>query len=71
MLSIYFYVRHVVSLYPIDSARMAVMGTNYGGYLAMKMVANRDRLKMFQCGVVRSPVVDWRQHGKTLSMPAV
>ena len=47
-----------MSLYPIDSARMAVMGTNYGGYLAMKMVANRDRLKMFQCGVVRSPLVD-------------
>ena len=51
-------------------AVMAVMGTNYGGYLAMKRVDNRDRLKMFQCGVVRSPVVDWRQHGKSLSMPA-
>ena len=51
-------------MYPIDAARVGVMGTNYGGFLAIKMVANRNRLDMFKCGVVRSPVVDWKHHGK-------
>ena len=59
--------RKVVSSYPIDPARVGVMGTNYGGFLAIKMVANRNRLDMFKCGVVRSPVVDWKHHGKDTS----
>ena len=40
------------------------MGTNYGGFLAIKMVANRNRLDMFRCGVVRTTVVDWTHRGE-------
>ena len=63
--------RHIVSLYPIDTARIGLMGTNYGGFLAMKMVSTRDRLSLFRCGVVRSPISDWGEHGMSLEQHPV
>ena len=45
----------------IDSSRVGVMGTNYGASLA-SLVVGQSKLAM--CGVITSPVVQWRHHGK-------
>ena len=47
----------------IDSSRLAVLGTNYGAFLA-GMVVGQTKLGM--CGVLTSPVVNWRHHGGIL-----
>ena len=44
----------------IDSSRLGVLGTNYGAFLA-GMVVGQTKLGM--CGVLTSPVVNWRHHG--------
>ena len=45
----------------IDRSRLGVMGTNYGASLA-SLVVGQSRLAM--CGVLTSPVVNWRYHGE-------
>ena len=54
--------RHVISTLPyIDRSRLGVMGTNYGASLA-SLVMGQSKLAM--CGVLTSPVVNWRYHGE-------
>ena len=58
---IYLTCRYVIStLSFIDSSRLGVLGTNYGAFLA-GMVVGQTKLGM--CGVLTSPVVNWRHHG--------
>ena len=53
--------RYVISKLPyIDSSRLSVLGTNYGATLA-GMVMGQTKLDI--CGVLTSPVVNWRHHG--------
>lgn len=44
----------------LDSTRVAVIGTNYGGFLAALMLADRDLGRLLHCGVLTSPIFDWR-----------
>ena len=54
--------RYVIDTHPyIDSTRVGIMGTNYGASLA-SLVVGQSKLAM--CGVITSPVVQWRHHGK-------
>ena len=47
--------------YPIiDKSRVGVMGTNYGASLA-SLVVGQSKINM--CGVLTSPVSQWRYHG--------
>ena len=61
----------------VDSRRLAVSGVSYGGYVAARVMSDRDatRVKgeedrdgvgepLFKCGVAVSPVVDWRFYGE-------
>ena len=41
----------------VDASRVAIMGTSFGGYLALSCVAFEPGL--YRCAVAVSPVVDW------------
>ena len=50
-------------MYKLDPDRVAVMGTNYGGFLSIRLAACRSRSPIFKCVIARSPIVDWRNQG--------
>ena len=52
----------------IDRSRLGVMGTNYGASLA-SLVVGQSKLAM--CGVLTSPVVNWRYHGERRNMSSL
>ena len=53
--------RFIISSIPyIDRSRVAVMGTNYGGFVASMVMAQSD---LVLCGVFTSPVTDWINYG--------
>ena len=43
------------------------MGTNYGGFLSLKMGASRNSFPKLKCLVARSPIGDWSIHGRLLA----
>ena len=58
---------HVVAMYHVDVNRIAVMGQNYGGYLALKMIVSfKSDENIITCAIVRSPVVQWPWQGNVL-----
>ena len=63
-ISLTFYFRFIISSIPyIDRSRVAVMGTNYGGFVASMVMAQTD---LVRCGVLTSPVTDWIHYGNIL-----
>jgi dipeptidyl aminopeptidase/acylaminoacyl peptidase len=49
--------------YPfLDSKRVGVMGSNYGGFLAGSLLAHRQE-RLLKCGILLAPIVDWRLTG--------
>ena len=55
---------HVIGMYHVDVDRIAVMGQNYGGYLALKMIASfKSDDNIVTCAIIRSPVVQWPWQG--------
>ena len=49
------------SLHYIDQSRICVWGWSYGGYLA-GLLLSRDTSGLLACGILVSPVTDWRQY---------
>ena len=47
----------------VDPDRIAVTGVSYGGYVAGRILGEKET-NAFKCGVAVSPVVDWRFYGK-------
>ena len=50
-------------MHKLDLDRVAVMGSNYGGFLSLKLAASRSMFPMFKCIIARSPIVEWTNQG--------
>ena len=60
--------RFIMEHYNIDTDRVGVMGAEYGGYLALKLVTDvRTAGDMVSCAIIQSPVTNWRQYGRHLN----
>ena len=49
----------------LDTGRMSVLGTRYGGFVAGMALADRQQA-LFKCGVVVAPITDWRYYGECI-----
>ena len=49
------------SLKTIDSSKICLFGSGYGGYLVLKsLLANTASLSTIKCGLVHAPITNWR-----------
>ena len=56
--------RYVINRYHVDTERVGVMGSEYGGYLAIKMMTDsRGGGDIISSALLKSPVIDWTIHG--------
>jgi hypothetical protein len=65
----YILCRYLLSRYPwLDSERVGVMGSGYGGFLAGTLLANSRQDSSsgaVKCGVMVAPITDWRLTGES------
>ena len=51
--------------YHVDHDKIGLMGAEYGGYLALKMITDsRSVADLVSCVLVRSPITQWQEYGQ-------
>ena len=51
----------LMSLKSIDSSKICLYGSGYGGYIVLKsLLANTASLSSIKCGLVHAPITNWR-----------
>ena len=58
--------RFILEHYSIDRDKVGVMGAEYGGYLALKLVTDLRTAGdiIISCAIIQSPITNWRHYGE-------